>query len=171
MFWGYSGMRVITHTFGVFGSRGPQCSAAKFCSLQQAQNFAAHGRRIALFSRHGCRHALSRSGGKTRYFYCRHTKVNDRAPCYNMTVKENELEAAIYDTASSRPSFSPRESWRFARSALVKSGQLQPPSFINETSTMSISSAVPLHCILQSRPEKRRFNPVYLPLYLHILCL
>ena len=47
-----------------------------------------------------CRHALSRSGGKTRYFYCRHTKVNDRAPCYNMTVKENELEAAIYDTIS-----------------------------------------------------------------------
>jgi len=47
-----------------------------------------------------CCHALSRSGGKTRYFYCRHTKVNDRAPCYNMTVKENELEAAIYDTIS-----------------------------------------------------------------------
>ena len=30
--------------------RGPQCSAAKFCSSQQAQNFAVHGRHVTLCS-------------------------------------------------------------------------------------------------------------------------
>ena len=47
-----------------------------------------------------CRHALSRSNGKTRYFYCRHTKVNESAPCHNMTISEGELESALYGILS-----------------------------------------------------------------------
>ena len=52
-FWGYSGTRVITHTFGVFGRQGHQRSAEKFCSSQYPQNFAVHDRHIAPFSRRG----------------------------------------------------------------------------------------------------------------------
>ena len=47
-----------------------------------------------------CRHAMSRSNGDTRYFYCRHSKVNENAPCHNMRISESELEAALYAVLS-----------------------------------------------------------------------
>ena len=43
-----------------------------------------------------CRHALSRSNRAERYYYCRHSKVNESAPCRSMKANERELEATLY---------------------------------------------------------------------------
>ena len=47
-----------------------------------------------------CRHAMSRSSGDMRYYYCRHSKVNESSPCHNMRISENELETALYGVLS-----------------------------------------------------------------------
>lgn len=43
-----------------------------------------------------CRHALSRSNNMARYYYCRHSRVSENAPCRSMKVNEIELETALY---------------------------------------------------------------------------
>lgn len=47
-----------------------------------------------------CRHALSRSNNMARYYYCRHSKVSENAPCRSMKVNEIELETALYGILS-----------------------------------------------------------------------
>ena len=47
-----------------------------------------------------CHHALFRTKGKEPYFYCRHSKVDESAPCHNMKIGEAELESALYEILS-----------------------------------------------------------------------
>ena len=44
-----------------------------------------------------CRHAMPRTANKNHYFLCRHSKVDQSAPCHGMTVMEAELEKALYE--------------------------------------------------------------------------
>lgn len=44
-----------------------------------------------------CRHAMQRTDNKNRVFQCRHSKVDESAPCHGLTVKEAELEGMLYE--------------------------------------------------------------------------
>ena len=44
-----------------------------------------------------CRHAMQRTDNKNRVFQCRHSKVNESAPCHGLTVTEAELEGMLYE--------------------------------------------------------------------------
>ena len=47
-----------------------------------------------------CRHAMQRTDNKNRVFQCRHSKVNESAPCHGLTVTEAELEGMLYEVLS-----------------------------------------------------------------------
>lgn len=44
-----------------------------------------------------CHHALSRSNGKTPYYYCRHSDADSAIPCYKMRMDAQELEQFVFD--------------------------------------------------------------------------
>ena len=47
-----------------------------------------------------CHHAMPRTANKNHYFQCRHSKVNEAAPCHGLTVTEAELEGMLYEILS-----------------------------------------------------------------------
>jgi len=47
-----------------------------------------------------CRHAMSRTPYRNPVFYCRHSHVDENAPCHGLTIPENELEATLYEVLS-----------------------------------------------------------------------
>ena len=47
-----------------------------------------------------CRHAMPRTANRNHYFLCRHSKVNEAAPCHGLTVVEAELERMLYEILS-----------------------------------------------------------------------
>ena len=47
-----------------------------------------------------CRHAMPRTANKNHYFQCRHSKVNEAAPCHGLTIMEVELEGMLYEVLS-----------------------------------------------------------------------
>lgn len=47
-----------------------------------------------------CQHAMPRTGNKSRHFQCRHSKVNEAAPCHGLTISEAELEGMLYEILS-----------------------------------------------------------------------
>lgn len=47
-----------------------------------------------------CRHAMPRTANKNHYFQCRHSKVNEAAPCHGLTITEAELEGMLYEILS-----------------------------------------------------------------------
>jgi len=47
-----------------------------------------------------CRHAMPRTANKKHYFQCRHSKVNEAAPCHGLTITEAELEGMLYEILS-----------------------------------------------------------------------
>ena len=47
-----------------------------------------------------CRHAMPRTANRNHYFLCRHSKVNEAAPCHGLTVVEAELEGMLYEILS-----------------------------------------------------------------------
>ena len=47
-----------------------------------------------------CRHAMPRSGSKNYLFYCRFTKSNADAACHDLSIRESELEDALYAVLS-----------------------------------------------------------------------
>ena len=47
-----------------------------------------------------CHHAMPRTANKNHYFQCRHSKVNEAAPCHGLTITEAELEGMLYEILS-----------------------------------------------------------------------
>ena len=47
-----------------------------------------------------CHHAMPRTANKNHYFQCRHSKVNEAAPCHSLTISEAELEGMLYEILS-----------------------------------------------------------------------
>ena len=47
-----------------------------------------------------CRHAMPRTANKNHYFQCRHSNVNEAAPCYGLTITGAELEGMLYEILS-----------------------------------------------------------------------
>ena len=47
-----------------------------------------------------CHHAMPRTANKNHYFLCRHSKVDEAAPCHGLTVIEAELEGILYEVLS-----------------------------------------------------------------------
>lgn len=44
-----------------------------------------------------CRHAMSRTPSQNHAYICRHSQVDDTAPCHGLRIKEAELEQIVYD--------------------------------------------------------------------------
>jgi len=47
-----------------------------------------------------CDHAMPRSSNKNAFFACRHSRVDESAPCHEMRIRETELEGLIYEVLS-----------------------------------------------------------------------
>ena len=47
-----------------------------------------------------CGHAMPRTANKNHCYQCRHSAVNDAAPCHGLTVVEAELERMLYEILS-----------------------------------------------------------------------
>ena len=47
-----------------------------------------------------CRYAMPRTTHKNHYFWCRHTRADETAPCYGSKILECELEGMIYEILS-----------------------------------------------------------------------
>lgn len=46
-----------------------------------------------------CGHAMARTPSKNHTYICRHSQVDDSAPCHGLRIKEAELERIVYDRA------------------------------------------------------------------------
>ena len=46
-----------------------------------------------------CQHALSRTSNKNHTYLCRHTQVDEAAPCHGLRISEAELEHIVYEMA------------------------------------------------------------------------
>ena len=46
-----------------------------------------------------CLHALSRTSNKNHAYLCRHTQVDESAPCHGLRISETELERIVYELA------------------------------------------------------------------------
>ena len=47
-----------------------------------------------------CHHAMPRTANKNHYFQCRHSKINEAAPCHGLAISEVELEGMLYEILS-----------------------------------------------------------------------
>ena len=47
-----------------------------------------------------CHHAMPRSANKNHYFQCRHSKVDEVAPCHGLKIIEADLEMMLYEILS-----------------------------------------------------------------------
>ena len=44
-----------------------------------------------------CGHAMPRTSSKNHAYICRHSQINETAPCHSLRIKEVELEQIVYD--------------------------------------------------------------------------
>lgn len=54
-----------------------------------------------------CLHALSRTSNKSHTYLCRHTQVDEAAPCHGLRISEAELEHVVYERVLERVQASP----------------------------------------------------------------